>query len=97
MWNCPSWTELAEGEWRREYTKEYRTATVESAGMVTKDGKPIHFSVTTARDRATNENTPSVYYYISGTMTAAWDTGHFIRIHERLQGQESAPEAAAEA
>ena len=84
-------------EWRREYRKACCTAAVEAAGMVTKDGKPVHFTVTTSRDRATNANTPSAYYYIHGTMTAARDTSEFIPIRKWLQGQESAPEAAAEA
>ena len=53
--------------------------------MVTKEGKPVHFTVTTRKDRATNEKTPCAYYYIQGTMTAAWDTSEFIPIEEWLE------------
>ena len=84
-------------EWRRQHSEEYCTAAVEAAGTVTKEGTPIHFTITTQRDRVTNENSPSVYYYIQGTMTTAWDSSEFIPIKEWLEEQESAREAAAEA
>ena len=67
-------------EWRREYRKEYRTAAAEAAGKVTKDGDPVHFTVTTQRDRVTNVDTPAAYYYIQRTMTTASDTSEFIPI-----------------
>ena len=54
--------------------------------MVTKGGAPVHFAVTTQRDRVTNENTPAVYYYIQGTMTTAWDTSEFIPVEEWVEG-----------
>ena len=62
---------------------------------MTKDGKPIHFTLTTRKDTVAKETTPAAYYYINGTMTAAWDTSEFMRIEEWLEGQESATEAKA--
>ena len=67
-------------------TEKNTTAVTNAAGLVTKDGKPVHFTITTRKDGLTNENTPSVYYYIEGTMTAARDTGEFMPIEECLEG-----------
>ena len=53
---------------------------------MTKEGKPVHFTVTTRKDRVVKETTPAAYNYIEGTMTAAWDTSEFMRIEEWLEG-----------
>ena len=82
-------------EWRRQCRKEYHTAAANAAGLVAKDGKCVHFIVTTRKDRVAKEATPTAYDYIEGTMTAAWDTSEFMPIEEWLEGQESAREAQA--
>ena len=49
--------------WRALYSEEYCTAAEEAAGKMTKDGRPVDFYVTTARDRRTHENAPMAHFY----------------------------------
>ena len=77
------------------YCKEYRIAAANAAGLVDEDGKPVHFTVTTQKDRVANATAPAVYHYIEGTMRTAWEPSEFIGVEEWLERQQSAPEAEA--
>ena len=57
----------------------------------------MKFTVTTKKDTVAKDTAPAAYYCIEGTKRSAWEPSEFIRVEEWLRGQQSAPEAKAEA
>ena len=76
---------MAQREWRALYREVYCSAAAEAAEKVTKDGRPVDFYVTTARDRRTHKNALMAYFYNPATTEVTWDPGEFILAKQWLE------------